>query len=126
LGGLQRPFFADPVVAAPLVRFWGQVRPGATHTVLLQRRSPAGAFVTVARIATDQRGAFLTTLPVRGRGAYRFRTLDVAAAGAPTPPMFVSDVVSVTPVRAPPAALPLPQPQPASPAARQASPARPR
>jgi hypothetical protein len=97
LGGLQRPFFADPLVAPPKVRFWGQVRPGTTHEVVLQRRSPSGTFVTVARLVTDSRGTFTTTRPLPGPGAYRFRTVDVAAAGGPRPPTYTSDVVSVTP-----------------------------
>ena len=62
LRGFQHPFFADVDVRAPRVRFWGQVRPGAAHDVLLQRRSPSGTFVTVARLRTDRRGTFVTTL----------------------------------------------------------------
>jgi hypothetical protein len=98
LGGFQRPFFADTTVAAPKVRFWGQVRPGTTHAILLQRRSPSSSFVTVRRLVTDARGAFTTALAVPRRGgAYRFRTLDVATFGFPPPRMFTSDVLTVTP-----------------------------
>jgi hypothetical protein len=91
LAGFQRPFFADVVARAPAVRFWGQVRPGAAHSVLLQRRSPSGSFVTVARLRTDRRGTFVKTLAVRSRGAYRFRTADAVGAAVS------SDVVTVTP-----------------------------
>jgi hypothetical protein len=97
LGGFQRPFYADVVARAPQVRFWGQVRPGTTHEVALQRRSPSGVFVTVARLRTDARGTFVTTMTVPSRGAYRFRTTDVTAtAGGPPPPRFTSDVLVVS------------------------------
>jgi hypothetical protein len=98
LGGFQRPFHADAVSRAPQVRFWGQVRPGAAHDVALQRRSPSGVFVTVARLRTDGRGTFVTTMTVPSRGAYRFRTTDVTGAtGGPPAPTFTSDVLVVTP-----------------------------
>jgi hypothetical protein len=98
LGGFQRPFYADVVTRAPQVRFWGQVRPGTRHDVALQRRSPSGVFVTIARLRTDARGTFVKTLTLPGRGAYRFRTTDaVGALGGPPPPTFTSDVLTVTP-----------------------------
>jgi hypothetical protein len=98
LGGFLRPFYADALVRAPLVRFWGQVRPGAAHDVVLQRRSPSGVFVTVARLRTDSRGTFVKTLQLPSAGAYRFRTVDATgAAGGLLPPTFTSDVLTVTP-----------------------------
>jgi hypothetical protein len=98
LGGFQRPFYADVVTLAPQVRFWGQVRPGTRHDVALQRRSPSGVFVTIARLRTDARGTFVKTLSLPGPGAYRFRTTDAAGAlGGPPPPTFTSDVLTVAP-----------------------------
>lgn len=102
LGGFLRPFVADTATAAPKVRFWGQVRPGTSHTVLLQQRSPRGAWKTVKRVRTDARGAFLVTLDVPVRGArYRYRTtaavpLDVT--GVRTSKPLVSDTLKVVPV----------------------------
>jgi hypothetical protein len=92
LAGFQHPFVADPVTRAPRVRFWGQVRPGRSHAVALQRRSPSGAWVTIARLKTDVRGVFVKTLAVPGRGVYRYRTTD------PLPtPAVTSDQLTVTP-----------------------------
>jgi hypothetical protein len=93
LAGFQHPFFADVVTLAPRVRFWGQVRPGRAHAVALQRRSPSGSWVTIARLKTDTRGVFVKTLLMAGgkRGAYRYRTVDPLPA-----PAVVSDVVTVT------------------------------
>jgi hypothetical protein len=90
--GFQHPFVADATTLAPRVRFWGQVRPGRSHRVELQRRSPSGAWVTIARLATDLRGVFVKTLSLPGRGAYRYRTTDALPA-----PVATSDVLTVTP-----------------------------
>jgi hypothetical protein len=99
LGGFLHPFFADVDALAPRVRFWGQVRPGARHSVLLQRRSPAGTFVTVARLRTDGHGTFVKTLVVPRPGAYRYRTVDAVSGSGPVvpPPTLFSDVLQVTP-----------------------------
>lgn len=92
LGGFEHPFFADVDVVAPRVRFWGQIRPGTFHRVVLQRRSPSGTYVTVRRLVTDARGTFAVSLAVPSRGAYRFRTDDAGAA-----PRYTSDVLTVSP-----------------------------
>jgi hypothetical protein len=93
LAGFQHPFVADVVTRAPRVRFWGQVRPGRSHAVALQRRSPSGSWVTIARLKTDTRGVFVKTLLIaRGqRGTYRYRTTDPLPA-----PVITSDALSVT------------------------------
>lgn len=93
LAGFQHPFFADTTTLAPRVRFWGQVRPGTTHHVALQRRSPSGSWVTVARVTTNSRGLLVKTLAVPSRGTYRYRTTDPAPAFNVT-----SDALTVTPV----------------------------
>jgi hypothetical protein len=100
--GFLHPFFADTTVAAPKVRFWGQVRPGTAHVVLLQRGSSArGPWLTVRRARTDTRGAFAVTLAVPSRaGWYRYRTAGLVATevvARPTAPQ-VSDVLRVKPV----------------------------
>ena len=98
LAGFQHPFVADVAALAPRVRFWGQVRPGRTHAIALQKASPSGAWVTVARLRTDARGVFVKTLAVTGGGGvgkarWRYRTTDPLPA-----PVVVSDVLTVTPV----------------------------
>ncbi|HWH94689.1 MAG TPA: hypothetical protein VNT03_12580 [Baekduia sp.] len=92
LAGFQRPFVADVATLAPRVRFWGQVRPGRAHAVVLQRQSPTGAWVTVARLRTDARGTFVKTLALARPGRYRYRTTDL-----PPAPVLVSDVVAASP-----------------------------
>ena len=100
----KRQFVADVATVAPKVRFWGQVRPGTSHAVLLQRGSPKGGWKTVRRVRTDARGAFLVTLSVPARGArYRYRTtgqVSVDVTGTRTLAPLVSDVVKVVPLRA--------------------------
>jgi hypothetical protein len=94
LGGFEHPFFADPTVARPKVRFWGQVRPGTVHAVALQKRSPSGSYVTVKALRTDGRGNFAVTLALKATGKYRFRTTDPVPA-----PRYTSDVLTVTPAK---------------------------
>jgi hypothetical protein len=93
LSGFQHPFVADVTTRAPLVRFWGQIRPGRSHAVVLQRRSPSGAWVTIARLKTDARGVFAKTLDLEHRrGTYRYKTVDPLPA-----PLMKSDTLTVTP-----------------------------
>ena len=96
LAGFQHPFVADAKTLAPRVRFWGQVRPGRAHDVLLQRASPSGTWVTLARLRTDARGTFVKTLapPIGKAARYRYRTADPIPAAPMT-----SDVLKVTPTR---------------------------
>ncbi len=95
LGGFEHPFVADVTTLPGSVRFWGQVRPGRVHRVALQRRSPSGAWVTIARLPTDSRGVFVKTMALPGRGTYRYRTTDSLPA-----PVVTSDVLTVTPAAA--------------------------
>src|SRR4051794_37849326 len=98
LAGFEHPFVADALTRAPQVRLWGQVRAGRSHAVVVQKESPTGAWVTVARLRSDPRGVFVKTLPVAGHAVFRYRTAD-----APPAPVVVSDAVAVTPVASRPA-----------------------
>jgi hypothetical protein len=51
---------------------WGQVRPGTTHEVTLERRSGSG-WRRVATLRTNSRGMFTRTYAIRSRTTYRFR-----------------------------------------------------
>jgi Cellulase (glycosyl hydrolase family 5) len=63
--------FPQPVVRAG-ARLWGQVRPGGSHEVTVERRAPGGSrFRVVRRVTTDASGYFRA--PARGRGSWRFR-----------------------------------------------------
>lgn len=90
LAGFQHPFVADATTLAPRVRFWGQIRPGRFHAIALQRRSPSGAWVTIARLRTDVRGVFVKTLAAPPRGVYRYRSTD-----PPPAPIVTSDALTV-------------------------------
>jgi hypothetical protein len=92
LAGFQHPFFADVVSRAPQIRFWGQVRPGRFHTVALQRESPSGSWVTIAKLRTDVHGTFVKTLTATASGRYRYRTADPLPA-----PVATSDAITATP-----------------------------
>lgn len=54
------------------VRLWGQVRPGGTHTVTIQRRTSTGRWATLTRAGTDHRGVFRREIRTRAGGTYRF------------------------------------------------------
>ena len=62
--------FQDPVVLAHR-RLWGQVRPGARHTVTIERRA-GRRFRPVATFRTDVRGYFQSGI-LRRAGDYRYR-----------------------------------------------------
>jgi hypothetical protein len=61
------------------VTVWGQVRPGGSHPVTLERRT-GSAWRTIATLTTDARGAFRRDVRASGAAAYRFR--DAAGASA--------------------------------------------
>jgi hypothetical protein len=74
VNGRQKPAyrtFPNPFVLTPAGRLWGQVRPGARHTVTIERRTGT-RFSRAARLRTDVRGYFQTRKPVR-TGLYRYR-----------------------------------------------------
>jgi hypothetical protein len=82
-----RPFvISDRTPAAnKRVRFWGQVRPGASHTVTLQyRRRKSDDFSKVVDLTTNSLGYFSHLRKAR-TGYYRYRT----EAGAVTKSLSV-------------------------------------
>lgn len=73
----RKPKPAYSVFAHPFVitgsRFWGQVRPGAGHTVRIERSAGArGPWRLVAQVITDRLGYFTFALPGRKPGYYRY------------------------------------------------------
>jgi hypothetical protein len=95
LRGFPQPFWADQTIARGTVRLWGQVRPGGSRVVSVQR-SPAGArrYTTIRRLRTNARGFFALRLRVTRRLDYRFAWQPAAGA-----PLRVSDPRRVTPPR---------------------------
>jgi len=71
----RKPKPAYAVFANPFVitgnRFWGQVRPGADHTVRVQRRV-GRRWQLVAQVVTSRLGTFSFSLPGRRPGFYRY------------------------------------------------------
>ena len=73
----RKPKPSYSVFAHPFVirgdRFWGQVRPGTSHTVRVQRRPTArGPWRLVAQVPTDRLGYFTFRLRGRKPGTYRY------------------------------------------------------
>ncbi|MEA2424673.1 MAG: hypothetical protein QOH13_1083 [Thermoleophilaceae bacterium] len=76
--------FANPIVVRPSgsrLLVWGQARPGAAHTVTIERRA-AGAktFKRIASAKTSARGYFQSRVTHR-TGDYRFRWSDTGGHG---------------------------------------------
>ena len=65
--------FSNPFVITGS-RFWGQVRPGAGHSVRIEhKRTRRGRYRLVAQVLTNSRGYFGFRLRGRRRGYYRYR-----------------------------------------------------
>jgi hypothetical protein len=93
LRGFPQPFWVDQAPRSRVARLWGQVRPGGSHDVSVQRRTVgAGRWVTFRRLRTDGRGAFALRFTVTRRSDLRFAWR--ADAGAP---LRTSDTRRVTP-----------------------------
>src|SRR4051794_11926906 len=95
LRAFPQPFWADPTVRRGSVRLWGEVRPGGSHAVTVQRRAAGSTrWTTIRRLRTDGRGFFALSARVTRRVDYRF-TWQPEGGGA----LQVSDVRRVTPAR---------------------------
>jgi hypothetical protein len=93
LQSFPHPFWADQTVARRAARLWGQVRPGGSHVVSVQRRTPgSGRWTTIRRLRTDGRGFFALRVAVTRRVDYRF-TWEPGGDAA----VRVSDVRRVAP-----------------------------
>jgi hypothetical protein len=68
------PFFLDQRRGV----LWGQVRPGAAHAVLVERRVRGGSWTTVARVSTDARGYWSRRMRLVRGASYRFTPVDGA------------------------------------------------
>src|SRR4051794_34767498 len=60
------PFFLD----AARGLLWGQVRPGGSHPVLVQRRRRGGSWTTIAPVRTDPRGYWARPISFAPGGSY--------------------------------------------------------
>ena len=80
LAHFRMPFVVD----AARWRLWGQVRPGAAHTVTVQRRLPGRGWTRLATRRTDSRGFWTLRTRVRSGAAYRFRDASGARSATVT------------------------------------------
>ncbi|HEY3186373.1 MAG TPA: hypothetical protein VGJ70_02785 [Solirubrobacteraceae bacterium] len=84
--GRPKPAFAafQLPFAATTTRVWGQVRPGTTHTVAVEARSPRGAYREIASLETDARGSFAAGVRAPSWARYvRARVVDNTAGAGP-------------------------------------------
>jgi len=95
LRSFPKPFWADQTPARRTARLWGQVRPGGSHAVGLQRRTPGSArWTTIRRLRTDGRGVFTLRVAVSRPVDYRFTWQETPGAA-----VRASDPRRVAPVR---------------------------
>ena len=73
------PFFIDTRRGLARARFWGQVRPDAQRSVVIQIKRGA-AFSNVATLSTDAGGYFTRVMRAQRRGTYRFQYVNSAGA----------------------------------------------
>jgi hypothetical protein len=91
------PFFIDQRPGSRAARLWGQVRPGVTHRVTVQRRKAgARSWTTVKALSTNGSGYWTLRQTVRATADYRFRWQPADQYGAPTGPVKTSDVLRVS------------------------------
>ena len=91
------PFFIDQRPGSRTARLWGQVRPGVTHRVTVQRRKAgARSWTTVKVLSTNGSGYWTLRQTVKATADYRFRWQPADQYGAPTGPVKTSDVLRVS------------------------------
>ena len=93
LRSFPQPFWIDRSVGRRAALLWGQVRPGETHTVDIQRAAPgSSAWTTIQTLPTDARGFFTLRVAVTARADYRFAWVPDGGG-----PVRASDRRRVTP-----------------------------
>jgi hypothetical protein len=91
------PFFIDQRPGSRSARLWGQVRPGVTHQVTVQRRRAGSrSWTTVKVLSTNGSGYWTLRQTVTATADYRFRWQPEDPYGAPTGPVRASDVLRVS------------------------------
>jgi hypothetical protein len=97
LRSFANPFFIDRKPGSRAARLWGQVRPGITHSVTVQRRRAGSTrWTDVRALTTNGDGYWNLNQTVRATTDYRFRWQPTDAYGAGAGPMRTSDVLRVT------------------------------
>jgi hypothetical protein len=97
LASFANPFVVDQRPGSRSVRLWGQVRPGDTHRVTVQRRKRGSTrWTTVKSLSTNASGYWKLTQTVTATTDYRFRWQPTDAYDAPVGNVRTSDVQRVT------------------------------
>jgi hypothetical protein len=98
LKSFANPFFVAQRPGSRTARLWGQVRPGVTHRVTVQRRREGSRrWTTVKVLTTNGAGYWTLSQTVKATADYRFRWQPTDPYDAPTGPVRTSDVVRVKP-----------------------------
>ena len=94
LSTFPAPFVIERKGTAKSVRLWGQVRPNADRTILVQIR-PEGAagFTDVAPVTTAADGTWTYRLTIQTGAQYRYRWTPAPSIAEPTPLSRVSGTV---------------------------------
>jgi hypothetical protein len=96
LRGFTNPFFIAQRPHSRIAQLWGQVRPGVSHRVTVQRRKPGTTrWTTVKRLVTDGDGYWTLRQTVTATTDYRFMWQPTDRYGAPAGPRRASDVQRV-------------------------------
>jgi hypothetical protein len=96
LKSFANPFFVDRRSGRRTARLWGQIRPGVTHRVTVQRRRPgAGRWTSVTTLSTNGDGYWTLRQTVKVTTDFRFTWQPTDRYGAPAGPPKASDVLRV-------------------------------
>jgi hypothetical protein len=94
LKSFANPFFIAQRPGSRTARLWGQVRPGITHRITVQRRRPGTKrWIMVKRLTTNGAGYWKLTQTVRTTTDYRFTWQPTDPYDAPTGPVKASDIL---------------------------------
>jgi hypothetical protein len=94
LKSFANPFFISQRPGSRTARLWGQVRPGDTHRVTVQRRKRgAQRWTRVRTLSTNGSGYWKLTQKVNTTTDYRFRWQPTDPYGAPSGAIKTSDVL---------------------------------
>jgi hypothetical protein len=94
LATFANPFFLGQRRGSRRIVLWGQVRPGVSHRITVQRRKIGTQAWTPLRIlSTDGNGYWSLALTPRTRAEFRFTWQPENEYGAPAGPLRASDVL---------------------------------
>jgi hypothetical protein len=99
LSTFPNPFFISQRPNSRKARLWGQVRPGETHRITVQRRRVGGngfkRWTTVKLLSTNGAGYWTLNQTVNATTDYRFTWQPTDEYDAPAGPIKASDVLRV-------------------------------